>query len=151
MQTAIFTLAGGVTLLIISELLKTLIIIPLKEYNKQVQKVFSTIDYWSNRLCSHFSEKPNKEEQESINEMRKEIRKLATNLNSCYTTISFRNILIKLGLIPSPENISIAYNGLIYLHNSVLYEGQIDKYNNTKINRNKMKEVFKSLFIKSSL
>lgn len=146
--TAALTLIGGVILFILSEFVRILVVIPLQKYNEQVQLTLNILDFYSNRLCNHFSAKPDAEEQKLIDTIKDKLRSGATRINSKYNSISLRHILVWLKLIPSGEKIQEVYGALIYLHNSILYEGEVDEYNNTSENRQKIEIVKNSLLTK---
>jgi len=128
-------------LFIISELLRVTVINPLQKYKEETQNTISNLDFYSNRLTNHFSDEPSKDEREIIRQIRQELRKSATQLNTKYSAISFRRLFIFLGIIPSASNIEKVYGNLMSLHNSILFESQVDEYNNTQINREHMDEI----------
>lgn len=143
--TACLTLIGGVILFAMSELLRVIIIKPLQKYKEEVQSTISNLDFYSNRLTNHFPDEPSKDELEIIKQIRQEVRKSATQLNTKYHAISFRKIFIYIGMIPSTEDIEKAYGDLMSLHNSILFKSQVDEYNNTSINREHIDEIKKML------
>lgn len=124
--TACATLIGGVILLILAELLKSFIMSPIQKLKEQAQIVLSKIDFHSNMLTNFFSATPSKDELSNIRTIRRDLREAATELKSKYKMIPFKRFMHFLRFIPSNERIDVAYRGLIYLHNSILYKGDRD-------------------------
>lgn len=124
--TAAVTLIGGMVLFIISEYIRVFILVPVQKLNEQIQIAIGKVDFHCNMLTNYFPKEPSEEERKTIHEIKKDLRSAATQLNSKYSVISWKKHLIRLKLIPSAENIDIAYSGLIYLHNSILYSGRRD-------------------------
>lgn len=122
--TACTTLAGGVILLVLTELVKSFIMSPVQDLKKQVQIVLSKVDFHCNMLTNYFSAKPSDDELVNIRTIKKDLREAATDLKSKYTMVPYKNLLSVLGFVPRPGEIDVAYGGLIYLHNSILYEGR---------------------------
>lgn len=143
--TSTLTLLGGVLLLVAGEVLKLLVIVPIQKFNEQVQVVLDRVDYYSNRLCNHFSAKPSREELELIRNIKADLRAGATQLSSKYRIISGRKLLVKCRMLPTPDKIQEAYGSLMYLQNSILYKGTVDKHNNTRINAEKITAIQKAL------
>lgn len=143
--TAALTLVGGIILLLIGEFTKTLIILPLQKFREQVQLILDRIDFYANKLTNHYPEEPSPVQQNEILTMNNDLRSAATQLRSKYQTISCRRILVKIRYIPSIEQIEKAYSALLYLHNSTLYAGQVDKHSNSAINHDKIEEIKNNL------
>ena len=144
--TACATLAGGVILLVLTELVKSFIMSPVQDLKKQVQVVLSKVDFHCNMLTNYFSAKPSDDELVNIRTIKKDLREAATDLKSKYTMIPYKKILSDLRFIPSLEEIDVAYGGLIYLHNSILYEGRRDFVINTiEMNHNRIDRIHGAL------
>ena len=124
--TACATLIGGVVLLVMTELLKVLVITPAQKTREQIQAVLSRIDFYANKLTNFFSAEPTEYEIEVINSITKDLREAATNLKSNYTLVPMKKFLSLIKVLPNEERIEVAFTSLIYLHNSILYEGRRD-------------------------
>ncbi len=124
--TACATLIGGVILLITTELLKVIVISPAQNTRGQIQVVLSRIDFYSNKLTNFFSAEPTEHEINIIKSITKDLREAATDLKSNYTLVPMKRFLSFIRVLPSQERIDVAFHGLIYLHNSILYEGRRD-------------------------
>lgn len=139
--TAIATLTGGIILFVLGELLRVTIIIPIQKLKEQIQSALDRVDYHCNILTNFFPEEPSPEQINNIREIKRDLRTTATKLNSKYAVIPYKDFLAKLKIIPTSERIGVAYKGLIFLHNSILYNdpgeivtNRID-INNTEIDR----------------
>lgn len=135
--TTATTLFGGVLLFILGEFIRTKITLPIQKLNEQIQIVLAGLDFYCNLLTNYYPSEPSKEQRKMIHEMTRDLRKSATQLKSMYLVISLKYMLIKFRMIPSVDRIETGHRGLIYLHNSVLYErerkivvNQIDMNNN---------------------
>lgn len=117
--TAAVTLIGGVLLFIFGEFAKVLIVQPLQKYMEHIQLIRDRLDFYSNQVTNYFSEKPDKEEWELIQTINADFRSAATQLGARYAGIAQRGFLIKLRVIPTPQNIHEAYGGLIFLSNNL--------------------------------
>lgn len=124
--TACATLTGGVVLLVLTELLKVLVIAPAQKTREQIQVVLSRVDFYSNKLTNFFSAEPNEHEIDVIKSITKDLREAATDLKSNYTLVPMKKFLSLIKVLPNRERIEVAFTGLIYLHNSILYEGRRD-------------------------
>lgn len=124
--TACATLIGGVLLLIVSELFKVLVIVPAQKTREQIQVVLSQAVFYSNRLTNFFSAEPTKHEIDIIKSITQDLRKAATDLQSKYELVYMKKPLVLFKVLPSQERIKDACDGLIYLQNSILYEGRRD-------------------------
>lgn len=124
--TACATLIGGVVLLVMTELLKVLVISPAQKTREQIQVVLSRVDFYSNKLTNFFSAEPTEHEADVIKSITKDLREAATDLKSNYTLVPMKNFLSLIKVLPNQERIDTAFTGLIYLHNSILYEGSRD-------------------------
>jgi hypothetical protein len=139
--TACVTLIGGVILLVVAELLKVLVILPAQKTREHIQVVLSRVDFYSNKLTNFFSAEPTEHEIDVIKSITKDLREAATDLRSNYTLVPMKKFLSLIKVLPSPERISVAFTGLIYLHNSILYEDRRDyiinliEMNDNQINR----------------
>ena len=140
--TACATLIGGVLLLIVSELFKVLVIVPTQKTREQIQVVLSQIVFYSNRLTNPFSAKPTEHEIDIIKSITQDLRKAATDLQSKYELVYMKKPLALLKILPSQERIKVAFTGLIYLHNSILYKGRRDYISNLiEMNDNEIERV----------
>lgn len=119
--TAAATLIGGMVLYLLSEMIKVSIILPAQRTREAAQVAIERVDFYSNRLTNYFPKDPSGEELELIKTIKKELRRSATELKSNYSMLALANYCWKLKLVPSKDEISVAYQGLIYLHNSILY------------------------------
>ena len=90
--TSAVTLISGLVLLIISEFIRLLIVVPLKKYRDHVEFVLDRIDFHSNYVTNFFSEDPNDEEKELMRQISKDFRKAATLLNTLYASISMKKL-----------------------------------------------------------
>ena len=139
--TACATLIGGVVLLVMTELLKVLVIAPAQKTREQIQIVLSRVDFYSNKLTNFFSAEPTEHEIDVIKSITKDLREAATDLKSNYTLAPMKKFLSLIKVLPNQERIDVAFTGLIYLHNSILYEGKRDyivnliEMNDNQINR----------------
>jgi hypothetical protein len=122
--SACATLFGGVILLIVTELLKVMIISPAQRTREQIQAVLSRIDFYCAELTNFFPAEPSEHEIDEIKSIKKDFREAATDLKSNYTLVPVKRFLSFLRVLPSHERIDVAFTGLIYLHNSILYEGR---------------------------
>lgn len=122
--TAAATLIGGALLLLFGEFMKILVIIPLKNYRDHVQLILDRLDYHANFITNFFSENPSAEELEHKRSIIKDFRSAATKLNSAYAGISMRKYLVKLRLLPKPENVREAYGRLIFISNNMPTRGR---------------------------
>ena len=120
------TLIAGIILLVVTELLKVLVITPIQKTREQMQVTLSRVDFYSNRLTNFFSATPTGHELETILSITKGLREAATDLNSNYTLVPMKRLLSSINILPSQERIDVAFKGLMYLHNSILYEGKRD-------------------------
>lgn len=143
--TAAITLIGGLLLLVSGELVKSLVIEPLRKYKEQAQQTLDRIDYYANRLTSPFPATPSLEVQEYIRNMNDQLRSAATQLSSKYASISLRPTLVALNMIPPAESIAKAHGALIYLHNSTLYTGAMNEAHNPNANHDMMNQVTSAL------
>lgn len=144
--TACITLVGGVILLVIGELLKILVIIPIQKTREHIQIALSRVIFYSNRLTNYFPAKPSRREMDIIDSVTDDLRKTATNLMSNYTLVPMKRALSWIRVIPSQERIETAYQGLIYLHNSILFEGKRDYIENLiEINGNEIDRIQSAL------
>lgn len=140
--TSVLTLAGGVVLFVLSELLKILVITPIHKLREQIQEALAKLDFHCNMLTNYFSSEPSETEKLTIRKIKKDLRFSATQLKSKYSVIPCKKLFARIGLIPSAENINIAYHGLIYLHNSILYEGQRSYVvNEIELNNNEIERI----------
>lgn len=140
--TAAATLIGGMVLFIASEFVRVTIIIPSQNLRDQIQFALSRIDFHSNMLTNFFPAEPTEEEWRTILEIKKDLRTAATELKSKYAVIGWKPFLSLLSFIPKRGNIQIAYQGLIYLHNSILYSGRRDiVINEIEMNHNQIERV----------
>lgn len=140
--TACATLIGGVILLIVSELFKVLVIVPAQKTREQIQVVLSQVVFYSNKLTNFFSAKPTEHEIDMIKSITQDLRKAATDLQSKYTLVYMKKLLVRLKILSSQERIEIAFTGLIYLHNSILYEGRRDYITNLiEMNDNEIERI----------
>lgn len=139
--TACTTLIGGIFLLVITELLKILVIVPAQKTHAQIQVVLSRVDFYSNKLTNFFSAEPTEHEMDVIKSIIKDLREAATDLKSNYTLVPMKKFLSVINVLPSQERIDVAFTGLIYLHNSIMYEGRREhilnliEMNDNQINR----------------
>ena len=77
-----------------------------------------------------------------IKSITQDLRKAATDLQSKYALVYMKRLLVLLKILPSQERIEIAFTGLIYLHNSILYEGRRDYITNLiEMNDNEIERV----------
>ena len=118
--TASLTLVGGVILLVMTEILKTMLIAPIQKTREQIQVVLSKVDLHCNMLTNFFSKNPDDDEKMVIKSIRRDLRESATNLKSNYTMLSLKNLLSWMKILPSQDHVDVAYSSLIYLHNSIL-------------------------------
>jgi len=140
--TAAATLIGGMVLFIASEFIRVTIIIPAQNLRDQIQFALSRIDFHSNMLTNFFPAEPTEEEWQTILGIKKDLRTAATELKSKHAVISWKPFLSLLRFIPQKGNIQIAYQGLIYLHNSILYTGRRDiVINEIEMNHNQIERV----------
>lgn len=124
--TACATLVGGIILLVIAEFLKVLVILPAQNTREQIQVVLSRVDFHSNKLTNFFSAEPTDHEIDVIKSITRDLREAATDLRSNYTRVAMKKFLSSMKILPSQERIDIAFTGLFYLYNSILYEGRRD-------------------------
>jgi len=139
--TAVATLLAGLTLFIISEVLKTLVLRPLQYYKESARKAISSVDFNSKYLTNHFPRTLSADQKALVRKIEDDLRIAGTELTSSYNSISGVKILGYVGIVPKQGDIDRAYGSLIYLHNSILYTGEIDDHNNTSVNREKIQEV----------
>ncbi|TWP07756.1 hypothetical protein EUA76_02580, partial [TM7 phylum sp. oral taxon 350] len=140
--TACATLIGGILLLIVSELFKVLVIVPVQKTREQIQVVLSQIDFYSNRLTNFFSAEPTEHDIDIIKSITQDLRKVATDLQSKYELVYMKKPLVLLKVLPSQERIDIAFTGLMFLHSSILYEGWRDYIVNLiEMNENRIERV----------
>lgn len=125
--TATFTILGGIVLFIFGEFVKVLVVSPLQKYLEQVQLIRDRLDFYSNRVTNYFSDKPDEDEWKLIQQINADFRSASTQLGSKYAGITGRNLLIRLKVIPSPENIEEACRGLIFLSNNLPRKGRDDR------------------------
>lgn len=118
-MTAAFTLLGGIVLLIASELIKLLIVVPLKKYRDQVEVIIDKLDYHANYITNFFSEDPSPEEKELMQQIRRDFRAAATQLNAVYASISYKKLLIRTRLVPNKEEVRTAFRSLIFISNNL--------------------------------
>lgn len=129
--TALAALIGGVILLVMSELIKVIIIFPVQKTKEKIQITLSKVDFHCNYLTNFFSKEPSDEELAVIKSIRKDLREASTDLNSAYTTVPMKKLLSLVNILPDQERTELAVDGLIYLHNSILYEGRRDYIDNS--------------------
>ena len=135
--TSLATLLGGVILLVVSELIKVMIIFPVQKTKEQTQIALSRVDFHSNYLTNFFPAEPSDEVLAVIRSIKKDLREAATSLKSVYTTVPMKRLQSFLRIMPSQERIELAVSGLIYLHNSILFEDKRDYIaNSIQININ---------------
>lgn len=140
--TACATLIGGILLLIVSELLKVLVMIPVQKTREQIQVVLSQVDFYSNRLTNFFSAEPTEHEIDIIKSIIQDLRKAATDLQSKYELVYMKKPLVLLKILPSQERIEVAFASLMYLYSSILYEGRRDYIVNLiEMNDNRIERV----------
>ena len=140
--TACATLIGGILLLIVSELFKVLVIVPVQKTREQIQVVLSQIDFYSNRLTNFFSAEPTEHEIDIIKSITQDLRKAATDLQSKYELVYMKKPLVLLKILPSQEQIEVAFTGLMFLYSSILYEGWRDYIVNLiEMNENRIERV----------
>lgn len=146
LYTACATLIGGIFLLILTEIIKSFVMIPVLKTREQIQESLSKVDFHRNLLTYSFSANPDEEERSIIRTIKKDLREAATELNSRYTMVPFKKTLAKMKFVPSPEEIQVAYSGLIYLHNSILYEGKREHIDNLiEMNDNQIDRIHAAL------
>ncbi|HSX15030.1 MAG TPA: hypothetical protein VLE72_03970 [Candidatus Saccharimonadales bacterium] len=145
--TAAATLIGGMILFVFAEFARALVLTPLYKYREQVQLVLDRLDYYSNRLTNFFPDEPSEQERQLIKQIESDLRSAATQLKSKYMSITWRKSLILIRIIPSQDKVNEAYQSLIYLHNSILYKGQVDEHNNAKTNNEKIELVKNALLM----
>lgn len=144
--TACATLTGGVILLVMTELLKVIVISPAQKTRGQIQVVLSRIDFYSNKLTNFFSAEPTEHEIDVIKSITKDLREAATDLKSNYTLVPMKKFLSLIKVLPSQGRIDVAFTGLIYLHNSILYEGRRDYIINLiEMNHNQIDRIHAAL------
>lgn len=144
--TSCATLIGGVILLILTKLVDSFITSPTQKLKEQVQVAMSKVDFHCNMLTNYFSATPSEDELIIIRMIKKDLREAATDLKSKYTMIPFKSFLSILKLVPSANEIDVAYRGLIYLHNSILYEGRRDFVTNEiDMNQNQIDRIHAAL------
>ena len=124
--TAYVTLIGGVLPLIV----KILVITPAQKTREQIQVALSRVDFHSNRLTNFFPAEPTKDEIEIIDSIIQDLRKAATDLQAKYELVCMKKPLVLFKILPSQERIETARTGLMYLQNSILYEGRRDYITN---------------------
>ena len=148
--TACATLIGGVVLLVMTELLKVFVIAPAQKTREQIQIVLSRVDFYSNKLTNFFSAEPTEQEIDVIKSITKDLREAATDLKSNYTLVPMKKFLSLIKVLPNQERIDVAFTGLIYLHNSILYEGRRDYIANlVEMNDNEINRIHAALTDKS--
>lgn len=125
--TAALTISGSVIVFVIGKLIEVTIIHPIQKFNEEKQNALDRVDYHCNTLTNYFSENPNEHELLMIKEIKRDLRASATKLNSKYAMIPCKRFFSWLRLIPTAERVGIAYSGLIYLHNSILYENSRER------------------------
>lgn len=124
--TTAFTLIGGTLLFVFGEFVRVLVVVPLQKYKEQVQLTLDRIDFYANRVTNYFSEKPNDEEWELIQQIVADFRSAATQLSSKYAGISMRRLLIRMKIIPSVEKLDETYKSLVFLSNNIPRHGRRD-------------------------
>lgn len=118
------TLIAGLLLLIVSEIFKIIVIKPIQNTRQQIQIALSAVDFHCNMLTNYFPKNLSNDNLKQIACIKNELRRTATDLKASYNLIPIRKALSKLKFIPSQLQINIAFQGLMYLHNSILIEGK---------------------------
>jgi hypothetical protein len=140
--TTAATLIGGMVLFIVSEFIRITIILPSQQLREQIQQALSRLDFHSNLLTNFFPAEPTEDQWATILEIKKDLRTAATEVKSKYAVISWKPVLSFIKFIPKQTNITVAYQGLIFLHNSILYSGKRDfVINEIEMNHNQMERV----------
>lgn len=140
--TACATLIGGVILLILTELIKSFVVSPVQKVREQIPTVLSRLDFHCNMLTNYFPTEPSDEEWATVKAIKKDLREAATDLNSLYKMVPFKKVLSLVKFVPGSNEIGIAYSGLIYLHNSILFEGRRDYIiNQIDMNKNQIDRI----------
>lgn len=148
--TACATLIGGVILLVITELIKVVIVLPVQKTKERMQVALSRVDFHCNLLTNFFSANPDDDERSRIRLIQKELREAATDLNAQYTLVPMKKVLATLGILPDQKRINTAFEGLMYLHNSILYEGRREYITNLiEMNDNRIERIKAALTGKS--
>lgn len=146
--TAAVTLIGGVLLLIFTESVRLFVIQPLKAYRDHVELILDRLDFHANYMTNFFSETPDKEEREKIQEIQKDFRSAATQLNAKYASISMKWLLVKLGWIPSKKDKEEIHGKLIFLSNNFPKASRTRDTNDPIANNDRAIEFIKSKLLK---
>lgn len=146
--TAAATLIGGVLLLIFTESIRLFVIQPLKAYRDHVELILDRLDFHANYMTNFFSEKPEKEEREKIQEIQKDFRSAATQLNAKYASISMKWLLIKLKWIPSRKDEEEVHGKLTFLSNNFPEVSRTHDSNDPIMNNHQAIEFIKSKLVK---
>lgn len=118
--TTAATLIGGVLLFVVGEMIRTLVINPLQTYREHVQLILDRLFFYANFYTRTFDNKLTESEQIAISEYTGHMRSAASQLNAKYELIGCKLLLIKSRIIPSADQIEVAYKNLIFLSNTIL-------------------------------
>ena len=117
--TAAATLIGGVALFVIGKAVEVLVVIPLQDYKKQAQVALERVDFYAHYLTNYFSDSPGEKELALMRQISEELRASATQLKANYSSISYRGMLIRAGILPTQKELEDAFGNLIRLSNNL--------------------------------
>ncbi|MBI3256005.1 MAG: hypothetical protein HYZ63_03470 [Candidatus Andersenbacteria bacterium] len=111
------TVLAGVLIYVLGQVIQNFILKPIQDFRVILVAISHKLKFWCNVL-TNFGLRPELHQQS-----RQDMRDLSSNLESRYVTIPFKRILAAIKAIPSPENVSLAAQKLIFLYNSGGEEG----------------------------
>lgn len=129
----LLTIVSGTTVYVLGQFTLKMIIEPLQDIKKEIQKVLSNCIYFAGIVTNmpHVKE-------EYIKEASSVIRKSSTELKSKYAILPFKGLFAMLRVLPNEHNMSEASSRLIGISNLSVTDGQFE--NNIK-NNEWLKEV----------
>ncbi len=110
--------------------------------------ILDRLDFHANYMTNFFSEEPKKEEREKIQEIQKDFRSAATQLNAKYASISMKWLLIKFGWVPSKKDKEEVHGKLIFLSNNFPRASRMRGTNDPIMKNDQAIETIKSKLIK---
>jgi hypothetical protein len=121
--TVIATVVSGVTVLVIGQITRMLVLDPMQEQRKVIGEIDYTLLYtarwWSSRLGKHIDRLP-EPTQEALRQTEDVLRQHASRLAATTNMIMAYSVLVRLRWVPSRAAVDEARGLLIGLSNAVL-------------------------------
>jgi len=116
--TAALTVAGGVLVVSITEILKTLYLRPIGKINEHIGTIIDRLIFYSANLTNYNSDR------DEIIAMRSHLRSASSQLRAKKQSLKLYGFWAFLGLVPKSKSIDLVCRELIGLSNGIPVEGE---------------------------